>query len=189
MSTHNICFHREIRKISAFFRWKKHLSVAIWQSRLWSDCADVQADLAFTVCICPKTHFCMTLPIFIMVNEWCQVKKMFKQMRKKHSADKGGHPNNIFLIYSRKCILWVRLTHQSWKDTCNQLSDFQSCHCDWYLISYRLRFFHNVTYLSMPVSYVIRFWMYFVRQASTNSVDPEKTSHQSLHCLPLTQLF
>ena len=25
MSTHNICIRREIRKISAFFRWKKHL--------------------------------------------------------------------------------------------------------------------------------------------------------------------
>ena len=25
MSTHNICFHREKRKISAFFRWKKRL--------------------------------------------------------------------------------------------------------------------------------------------------------------------
>ena len=24
MSTHNICFHGEIRKIAAFFGWKKH---------------------------------------------------------------------------------------------------------------------------------------------------------------------
>ena len=29
MSTHNICFHREIRKISAFFDEKSALSVAM----------------------------------------------------------------------------------------------------------------------------------------------------------------
>ena len=63
MSTHNICFCWEIRKISAFFRWKKHLiccydhlgllspfifSVVLNDSvngqwRPWSDCASVQS--------------------------------------------------------------------------------------------------------------------------------------------------
>ena len=32
------------------------------QWRPWSDCVDVQLIWAYTVRICPKTHFCMTLP-------------------------------------------------------------------------------------------------------------------------------
>ena len=31
--------------------------------------------------------------------------------------------------------------------------------------------------------------MYLIRQAWANSVDPDETSHQGLHCLPLIQLF
>ena len=61
MSTHNICFHGEIRKISAFFRRKKRL-ICCYGKGPDQTAQITHADLGLHCHICLKTHFCIAKP-------------------------------------------------------------------------------------------------------------------------------
>ena len=58
MSTHNICFHGEIRKISFFFSLKKH--------PLSGPMMDAQTDLAFAVDVYPESLFSHGTALFVL---------------------------------------------------------------------------------------------------------------------------